>query len=91
MEGKIRQAGYTAKTDHLRRMMERSRGRRVDPAKTTAIDWANTLGRGLWWGGLLMQMLWHTKLLSAVLKHTDEGMYDPDDTSWPTLAFTGLE
>ncbi|CAM1510558.1 Fc.00g008930.m01.CDS01 [Cosmosporella sp. VM-42] len=91
VEGKIRQAGYTAKTDHLRRMVERSRGRRVDPAKTTATDWVNTLGRGLWWGGFLMQILWHMKVIASVLKHTDDGMYDPDDKSWPTIAISGLE
>ncbi|KAM0428607.1 hypothetical protein ACHAPT_006968 [Fusarium lateritium] len=90
VEGQIRRAGYTAKTDHLRRMMEKSRGRRVDPGRNTALDWAHSLGRGLWWGGLAMQMLWHFKTLAYVLEHTDEGMYDPDDRSWPTMAVAGL-
>ncbi|KAI8724492.1 Ima1-N domain-containing protein [Fusarium sp. LHS14.1] len=90
VEGQIRQAGYTAKTDHLRRMMEKSRGRRTDPGRNTVLDWANSLGRGLWWGGLVMQMLWHIKTLSYVLEHPDEGMYDPDDKSWPTMAAAAL-
>ncbi|KAL2684636.1 hypothetical protein Neosp_005715 [[Neocosmospora] mangrovei] len=90
VEGQIRQAGYTAKTDHLRRMMEKSRGRRTDPGRNTVLDWANSLGRGLWWGGLAMQMLWHIKTLSYVLEHPDEGMYDPDDKSWPTMAAAAL-
>ncbi|WAO83013.1 Ima1-N domain-containing protein [Fusarium falciforme] len=90
VEGQIRRAGYTAKTDHLRRMMEKSRGRRADPGRNTALDWANSLGRGLWWGGLAMQMLWHIKTLSYVLEHPDEGMYDPDDRSWPTMAVAAL-
>lgn len=91
MEGKILQAGYTAKTDHLRRMMEKSRGRRADPAKSTPLDWADTVGRGLWWGGLLMQMLWHLRATSAALKYDNDGMYDPDDNSWSRLAISGLD
>ncbi|KAM5343158.1 hypothetical protein ACJ41O_014124 [Fusarium nematophilum] len=90
VEGQIRRAGYTAKTDHLRRMMEKSRGRRVDPGRTTALDWANSLGRGLWWGGLAMQMLWHLRIVAHALEHRDEGMYDPDDRSWQTMAVAGL-
>ncbi|KAF7563360.1 hypothetical protein G7046_g798 [Stylonectria norvegica] len=90
VEEQIIQAGYTAKTDHLRRMMERTRGKRIDPRKTSVVDWVNALGRGLWWGGLLMQMLWHLKNISAVLEHGDEGMYDPDDTSWQKLASSSL-
>ncbi|KAL6411424.1 hypothetical protein AUP68_05134 [Ilyonectria robusta] len=86
VEGRIVQAGYTAKTDHLRRMMERSRGRRDGSGKTTTLDWANSLGRGLWWGGLVFQMLWHLRVISNVLERRDEGMYDPNDMSWPTLA-----
>ncbi|KAH6896575.1 Ima1 N-terminal domain-containing protein [Thelonectria olida] len=90
VEGQIRQAGYTAKTDHLRRMVEKSRKRTTRVERTTGLDWANNLGRGLWWGGLVFQMLWHLKLVSGALKSRDEGMYDPDDRSWPTLAVTSL-
>lgn len=37
-----------------------------------------------------MQMLWHFRSVSSVLQHTDEGMYDPDDRSWPTMAVSGV-
>ncbi|KAI5456533.1 Ima1 N-terminal domain-containing protein [Mariannaea sp. PMI_226] len=90
VESRIRQAGYTAKTDHLRRMVEKSRGRRTEGGRTTGLDWVNDVGRGLWWGGLVLQMLWHLRLVSKALKHTDEGMYDPDDQSWHLLAISGL-
>ncbi|KAF7551982.1 hypothetical protein G7Z17_g4628 [Cylindrodendrum hubeiense] len=86
VDDRIVKAGYTAKTDHLRRMVERSRGRKNDAGRTTALDWANNMGRGLWWGGLVFQMLWHLRAVSNVLERRDEGMYDPDDMSWPTLA-----
>ncbi|KAJ4261694.1 hypothetical protein NW762_007132 [Fusarium torreyae] len=90
VDGQIRQAGYTAKTDHLRRMMEKSRGKKNAPEKTGALDWVDSLGKGLWWGGLVMQMLWHLRAVSFALQHQDVGMYDPDDRSWSTLAVTGL-
>ena len=51
VEHRIRQAGYTAKTDHLRRMMDLSRGRKPT-GRTTVLDWVNSLGRTTWRGWL---------------------------------------
>ena len=65
--------------------MERTRGRKAETSKTTGVDWANTLGRGLWWGGLVMQMLWHLRASCMLLEYSNEGMYDPDDRSISTL------
>ncbi|KAF4344843.1 hypothetical protein FBEOM_1129 [Fusarium beomiforme] len=90
VDGQIRRAGYTAKTDHLRRMMEKSRGRKRTPEKTGVLDWVDSLGKGLWWGGLAMQMLWHLRAVTFALEHQDVGMYDPDDMSWSTLMVKGL-
>lgn len=82
----IGRAEYTAKTDHLRRRVDQSRQMRNRVQRTTGLDWANTLGRGMWWGGLVFQILWHLKLASGALQIREEGMYDPDDESLPTLA-----
>ncbi|SPJ75597.1 uncharacterized protein FTOL_05328 [Fusarium torulosum] len=90
VDSQIRRAGYTAKTDHLRRMMEKSRGRKSGSEKTGALNWVDSLGKGLWWGGLAMQMLWHLKAVTFALEHQDVGMYDPDDTTWSTLGVSGL-
>lgn len=79
VDERLEQAGYTAKTDHLRRMLEKSRGRRV-PKRMTYLDVANTIGRWLWWGGFIIQIAWHLVSASAVLdKREENGMYDPDD------------
>ncbi|KAL6817421.1 Ima1 N-terminal domain-containing protein [Trichoderma camerunense] len=79
VDERLEQAGYTAKTDHLRRMLEKSRGRRV-PKRMTYLDVANTIGRWLWWGGFIIQIVWHLVSASAVLdKREENGMYDPDD------------
>lgn len=80
VQQRIRQAGYTAKTDHLRRMMDRSRGRKVTH-KTSSLDWINVLGRWLWRFGLMAQLLWHAVYISRTLEHQSDGMYDPDDAS----------
>ncbi|CAG7564219.1 unnamed protein product [Fusarium equiseti] len=90
VDGQIKRAGYTAKTDHLRRMMEKSRGRKSTSEKSSALNWVDSLGKGLWWGGLTLQMLWHLRAVSFTLQHQDVGMYDPDDQSWETLAVSGL-
>ncbi|KAK0107163.1 hypothetical protein ONS95_003869 [Cadophora gregata] len=57
----MRQAGKTAKTDHLRRMMEKSREARSAPAKSAS--WFGIvlfLTRLLWYISLGGQLLWDT-------------------------------
>ena len=77
-DARIRQAGYTAKTDHLRRMMLRSRRR--DTRTRTKLDWVSAVGKSLWRMGFVLQLLWH---LVAALELADGGMYDPD-AHWAT-------
>ncbi|KHN95491.1 uncharacterized protein MAM_06548 [Metarhizium album ARSEF 1941] len=84
-EERIREAGYTAKTDHLRRMMSLSRGRRT--RTRTALDWVNTLGKTLWRTGFILQMLWHFAMATQALQQSDDGMHDPDQQS---LHATGI-
>ena len=78
----IKQASYTARTDHLRRMVERTRNIRQGRGGSakTALDWVDLAGRALWWGGLLVQLLWHLKLAIHILQMQDAegGMRDPD-------------
>ncbi|KAK1239357.1 hypothetical protein MKX07_008845 [Trichoderma sp. CBMAI-0711] len=87
VEERINQAGYTAKTDHLRRMMEKSRSRRA-PTKTTPLDVANAMGRWLWWGGFVIQIVWHVVSVSYMLDKNESGMYDPDDQSYTKQLIT---
>ncbi|KJZ72711.1 hypothetical protein HIM_07903 [Hirsutella minnesotensis 3608] len=77
VEARIRQAGYTAKTDHLRRMMDLSRGRK--PLTTrTSLDRINTLGRMIWNAGFLLQLLWHLTAVVPLLDQPGDGLRDPD-------------
>ncbi|KND94329.1 Integral inner nuclear membrane protein ima1 [Tolypocladium ophioglossoides CBS 100239] len=90
VEHRIRQAGYTAKTDHLRRMMDMSRGRKPT-RRTTVLDWVNGLGRTTWRAGFVLQMLWHLVIVVQVLHHGDNGMHDPDDISVLASVLAGLK
>ncbi|KAK7735243.1 hypothetical protein SLS53_007633 [Cytospora paraplurivora] len=51
-------AAYTAKTDHLRRMLDRSAETRILTTKST-VNYIQTTGKWLWYASLLLQILWH--------------------------------
>ncbi|KAF6806635.1 hypothetical protein CSOJ01_08701 [Colletotrichum sojae] len=84
VQHQLDQAGYTARTDHLRRMMDRSRRDRVVPKQTTTLDLCAKLGKWLWFGGIACQFLWHVSALAAVFSAQDEGpLRDPDaESTW---------
>ena len=65
---RIREAGYTAKTDHLRRMVDYSRQVRL--TRATPADAANWFGRRLWWAGLVFQILWQVGVVGSFLLQT---------------------
>ncbi|KAL2206029.1 hypothetical protein CC79DRAFT_837931 [Sarocladium strictum] len=83
VQGRLQAAGYTAQTDHLRRLMANSRARK--PRKRlTPLDLAERVGRFVWWSGLILQVLWHLKSVSNVMELSSEalgGMVDPDASS----------
>ncbi|KAF9871217.1 hypothetical protein CkaCkLH20_11386 [Colletotrichum karsti] len=84
VHARLDQAGYTARTDHLRRMMDRSRNDRGVPKKLTPLDMSAKLGQWLWLGGIVCQYMWHLASLAAVFAGQDEGpLRDPDaETTW---------
>ncbi|KAM0330955.1 hypothetical protein ACHAQA_003912 [Verticillium albo-atrum] len=80
VQAQVHQAGYTARTDHLRRMMDRSRQRRAAPKRWTALDTVDKLGRWLWLAGLAGQLLWHIAATAETLSATTPGpLRDPDE------------
>lgn len=78
VRGRIRQTGYEAKSDHLRRMMDRSKaGRAARQARTW--NWRNLLvfaGAIGYWISIVGQLSWN--LWSALGTEEDDGMRDPD-------------
>ncbi|KAH8880055.1 hypothetical protein GQ53DRAFT_813522 [Thozetella sp. PMI_491] len=64
---RMEQAAYTAKTDTLRRMINRSR--KTQHASTrTGLDYAAALGRGLWLAALASQVLWHVSIVRNIVE-----------------------
>lgn len=74
VEQRIQQAGYTAKTDHLRRMMDLSRRNHSRARRKTALDRISSLGKAVWIAGFFLQMLWH---LVIILRATPGPDADP--------------
>jgi hypothetical protein len=65
---RLEQAGYTAKTDHLRRMMDRSRAGRQASKQWTYLDLFNTAGRWIWLSSLVFELLWHASSISMAIR-----------------------
>jgi len=77
VQERIRATGYAAKTDHLRRMMERTRGHGVQPEES---NWKSVLvftGGTAWFTSLVGQILWDGLVLSMSGKE-HEGPLDED-------------
>lgn len=69
---RIRATGYAAKTDHLRRMMERTREIR-DQKSSGSWDWTNIpvmVGWLSWWSSLALQVVWN--IIGAMVGTDDE-------------------
>ncbi|PHH62340.1 hypothetical protein CDD82_2008 [Ophiocordyceps australis] len=70
VQQRILRAGYTAKTDHLRRMMDMSRGKRIMTTEPTRLDYVSAIGRATWRAGFVLEMLWHAKAVVFVLANS---------------------
>jgi hypothetical protein len=66
---RVEEAGYTAKTDFLRRTMERSRLNRATPKRRTFLDFANSMGSWLSWSGLMLQIFWHFSVVDLISRN----------------------
>lgn len=64
---RIAKAGYTAKTDHLRRMIDRSRQERTPTAATSLLGMVGALGQYLWLSGFVLQALWHASIMRQLV------------------------
>jgi Ima1 N-terminal domain len=79
---RIQQAGYTAKSDHLRRMMERSRARKI----ASRWGWRSlvvTLGGLLFWSSVMGQLAWN---LTSIWEDSKKRSLDTaDGTTLPSI------
>jgi hypothetical protein len=75
---RMREAGKTAKTDYLRRLLNQSRAKRA-AARSTRITLSGLLnlgGKCLWYFGLGTQLLWHVAGLTAIALHNSPTLFD---------------
>ncbi|KAI4098884.1 MAG: hypothetical protein L6R37_006247 [Teloschistes peruensis] len=77
IERQIRATGYAAKSDHLRRLMERNRGAGLRRSSWTWKSFLVSLGAMGWSMGLAAHLIWH---LLGALPHlpTEYGLVDED-------------
>lgn len=85
-EPKVREqlakAAYTAKTDHLRRMLDRTAKIRV-VTTNSPVYYCQSMGKWLWVASLIFQLLWHLRLTSKGLADNSRRN---NDNSWLMLS-----
>ncbi|KAI2778831.1 Ima1 N-terminal domain-containing protein [Daldinia loculata] len=87
VEKKLHEASYTAQTDHLRRMMDRTRSSRQEVKRRGILDAVNWAGRWAWNLGFALQFIWHIAMLWSLVI----GLYGLSGTdSWMTRILKGV-
>lgn len=84
VEKKLHDASYTAQTDHLKRMIQRTRSRRDEVRRKGLLDMLDIVGKWSWKLSYILQFLWHAATLSALLVQQFEPV--DDKTTWMALA-----
>lgn len=64
VERKLNEASYTAKTDYLRRVMDRTRSQLTGAKKRGPLDIIDDLGKLCWYAGFVLQAMWHLIIIS---------------------------
>ncbi|ORY56914.1 Ima1 N-terminal domain-containing protein [Pseudomassariella vexata] len=74
---KLDAASYTAKTDHLRRMMDRTEKQLQTVKRRGFLDVVDTAGRWSWHIAFVIQFLWHiTVLLALFVRYASQNKSD---------------
>lgn len=74
----MKEAGKTAKTDYLRRLLNQSRAKRA-AARSSRITTSGLLdlgGKSLWYFGIGTQLLWHVAGLTDIALYTSPALFD---------------
>ncbi|CAJ2511248.1 Uu.00g068730.m01.CDS01 [Anthostomella pinea] len=67
VEKRIHEASYTAQTDHLRRMMDRTRSERKEVRKRGILDVVDLAGKWSWYIGFALQFVWQVTVLYTLV------------------------
>lgn len=71
VEKKLHEASYTAQTDHLRRMMDRTRSQRQEVKKRGILDAVDSVGKWCWYSGFALQFSWHIAIIFSLAMNQD--------------------
>ncbi|KAK6824821.1 Integral inner nuclear membrane protein ima1 [Apiospora arundinis] len=72
VQQQLNKASYTAKTDHLRRVMDRTRARRHEVKRRGVLDVLDSVGRVTWNIAFALEFCWHVSVLCALFVQDDE-------------------
>ncbi|KAK8107440.1 Integral inner nuclear membrane protein ima1 [Apiospora kogelbergensis] len=72
VQQQLNKASYTAKTDHLRRVMDRTRARRREVKRRGVLDVLDSVGRVTWHVAFALEFCWHASVLCALFVQDDE-------------------
>lgn len=77
---RLEQAAYTAKTDALRRTIEKSMATRKKITSPRRLSFVDLVGGGLWLAGLILQLFWHLSILERLyMQATDVVPFSEDE------------
>ncbi|RYO96423.1 hypothetical protein DL764_007471 [Monosporascus ibericus] len=68
VEKRLRDASYTAQTDHLRRMMDRTRSQRQGVKRRGILDVVDAVEKRIWHLGFILQFWWHAAVLFSIFQ-----------------------
>lgn len=66
VEAKLERASYTAKSDHVRRMLDRTRAQRQEVKKRGFLDVIDLAGKWSWNLAFALQLMWHILIFGAL-------------------------
>ncbi|KAK7920779.1 hypothetical protein PG985_008801 [Apiospora marii] len=72
VQQQLNKASYTAKTDHLRRVMDRTRARRREVKKRGALDVLDSAGNLAWNIAFALEFCWHASVLCSLFVEDDD-------------------
>ncbi|KAI0008406.1 Ima1 N-terminal domain-containing protein [Xylariaceae sp. FL0662B] len=67
VEKKLHEASYNAQTDHLRRMMARTRSQRREVKRRGVLDAIDLTAKWSWHLGFTLQFVWHTVMVCSLV------------------------
>ncbi|KAH7021238.1 Ima1 N-terminal domain-containing protein [Microdochium trichocladiopsis] len=67
VEKRLHEASYTAQTDHLKRMITKTRSQRAEVKNWSVLDLLDVGGKWAWHGSYVLQFAWHAVMLCGLL------------------------